>query len=156
MNFIFQIAFLASLFCHSAFAGGTHREGHRHEMEIGKPGTKHINRSVTVKMFETEYGMIFKPNFLKFEIGQTVKINLINKGELQHEFVMDTEDGILKHKIEMENMPDMDHNDPNSLRLNPNEKGEILWTFSNSGVFEFACLIPGHYELGMHGKLTVN
>ena len=42
-----------------------HGEGHRHEMEIGKPGTKHINRSVTVKMFETEYGMIFKPNFLK-------------------------------------------------------------------------------------------
>ena len=125
MKFIFQIAFLASLFCHSAFAGGTHGEGHRHDMEIGKPGTKHINRSVTVKMFETEYGMIFKPNFLKFEIGQTVKINLINKGELQHEFVMDTEDGILKHKIEMENMPDMDHNDPNSLRLNPNEKGEI-------------------------------
>ena len=114
MKFIFQIAFLASLFCHSAFAGGTHGEGHRHEMEIGKPGTKHINRSVTVKMFETEYGMIFKPNFLKFEIGQTVKINLINKGELQHEFVMDTEDGILKHKIEMENMPDMDHNDWNS------------------------------------------
>ena len=135
MKFIFQIAFLASLFCHSAFAGGTHVEGHRHEIEIGKPGTKHINRSVTVKMFETEYGMIFKPNFLKFEIGQTVKINLINKGELQHEFVMDTEDGILKHKIEMENMPDMDHKDPNSLRLNPNEKGEILWTFSNSGVF---------------------
>ena len=156
MKFIFQIAFLASLFCHSAFAGGTQGEGHRHDMEIGKPGTKHINRSVTVKMFETEYGMIFKPNFLKFEIVQTVKINLINKGELQHEFVMDTEDGILKHKIEMENMPDMDHNDPNSLRLNPNEKGEILWTFSNSGVFEFACLIPGHYEAGMHGKLLVN
>ncbi|MDA9949705.1 cupredoxin, partial [Paracoccaceae bacterium] len=121
MNFMFQIAFLASLFCHSAFAGGTHGEGHRHEMEIGKPGTKHINRSVTVKMFETDYGMIFKPNFLKFEAGQTVKINLINKGELQHEFVMDTEAGILKHRIEMENMPDMDHNDPNSLRLNPNE-----------------------------------
>ncbi len=95
MKFIFQIAFLVSLFCHSAFAGGTHGEGHRHEMEIGKPGTKHINRSVTVKMFETECGMIFKPNLLKFEIGQTLKINLINKGEFQHEFVMDTEDSIL-------------------------------------------------------------
>jgi uncharacterized cupredoxin-like copper-binding protein len=155
MKFLLQIAFLASLFCNSASAGGTHGEGHGQEMEIGKPANKHINRSVTVKMFETEYGMVFKPNFLKFEPGQTVKINLINKGELQHEFVMDTEAGIRKHRIEMENMPDMDHNDPNSLRLNPNEKGEILWTFSNSGVFEFACLIPGHYEAGMHGKLSV-
>ena len=78
MKFLLQIAFLASLFCNSASAGGTHGEGHGHEMEIGKPGTKHINRSVTVKMFETEYGMVFKPDFLKFEPGQTVKINLIN------------------------------------------------------------------------------
>ena len=156
MKFIFQIVFVASLFCNSASAGGTHGEGLGHEMEIGKPGIKHISRSVTVKMFETEYGMIFKPDFLKFEAGQTIKINLINKGELQHEFVMDTEACILKHKIEMENMPDMDHNDLNSLRLNPNEKGDILWTFSNSGVFEFACLIPSHYEAGMHGKLLVN
>ena len=50
-------------------------------------------------MFETEYGIVFKPTFLKFESGQTVKINLINKGGLQHEFVMNTEAGILKHKI---------------------------------------------------------
>ena len=54
MKFIFQIAFVASLFCNSASAGGTHGEGHGHEMEIGKPGIKHISRSVTVKMFETE------------------------------------------------------------------------------------------------------
>ena len=36
------------------------------------------------------------------------------------------------------------------------DDGEILWRFTNTGSFEFACLIPGHYEMGMHGPLTVN
>ena len=56
----------------------------------------------------------------------------------------------------MEDSPDMQHEDSNSLRLKPNEKGEILWTFSNAGTFEFACLISGHYEAGMHGEILVN
>jgi uncharacterized cupredoxin-like copper-binding protein len=43
-------------------------------MEIGQPGNKHINRSVTVKMSETENGMIFKPDQLSFKAGQTIKI----------------------------------------------------------------------------------
>ncbi|NDW02705.1 plastocyanin/azurin family copper-binding protein, partial [Salipiger sp. PrR002] len=30
------------------------------------------------------------------------------------------------------------------------------WTFGEPGTFEFACLLPGHYEAGMHGPLTVN
>ncbi len=34
-------------------------------------------------------------------------------------------------------------------------KGEIVWTFTNPGQLDFACLIPGHYELGMKGALTV-
>ncbi|MEO9960025.1 MAG: hypothetical protein ABJF07_06990, partial [Nisaea sp.] len=55
----------------------------------------------------------------------------------------------------MERFPEMEHADPNSISLQPGETGEILWTFTNTGDFEFACLIPGHYESGMHGPLTV-
>ena len=106
-------------------------------------------------MSETENGMIFKPNQLSFKADQTIKIKLINKGELEHEFVMDTIAAIVKHKAMMEDSSDMNHSDPNSLRLGPNEKGEILWTFSNAGTFEFACLIPGHYEAGMHGEIYI-
>ena len=106
-------------------------------------------------MSETENGMIFKPDQLSFKAGQTIKIKLINKGEFEHEFVMDTMAAIVKHKAMMEDSPDMNHSDPNSLRLGPNEKGEILWTFSNAGTFEFACLIPGHYEAGMHGEISI-
>ena len=34
-------------------------------------------------------------------------------------------------------------------------KGEVIWTFANAGSFEFGCLIPGHYESGMKGDVTV-
>jgi hypothetical protein len=32
---------------------------------------------------------------------------------------------------------------------------ELLWKFTRRGEFEYACLIPGHYKAGMHGKLIV-
>ncbi|NCW99267.1 MAG: plastocyanin, partial [Betaproteobacteria bacterium] len=34
-------------------------------------------------------------------------------------------------------------------------KGEIVWTFNRVGEFDFACLLPGHYEAGMRGTINV-
>jgi hypothetical protein len=31
----------------------------------------------------------------------------------------------------------------------PRPKGTIAWTFNRAGSFEFACLIPGHFEADM-------
>jgi len=64
-------------------------------------------------------------------------------------------EGNAKHKEAMAEMA-MRHDDPNSVRLDTGEKGEVIWTFANAGTFEFACLIPGHYESGMHGPITVS
>jgi len=49
----------------------------------------------------------------------------------------------------------MEHDDPNAQSIEPGQRKEILWKFSKLGSFEFACLIPGHYEAGMHGKVVV-
>jgi len=49
----------------------------------------------------------------------------------------------------------MEHDDPNGKTLDAGKSTEILWRFSKPGTFEFACLIPGHYEAGMHGTVTV-
>ncbi len=35
------------------------------------------------------------------------------------------------------------------------KRGEIIWTFNRSGEFDFACLLPGHYESDMVGKIKV-
>jgi uncharacterized cupredoxin-like copper-binding protein len=141
----------------SAMADGTHEGGHD-EYAIGIKGEKaKAKRTISVSMRETDDGkMIFEPKILMLRKGETVVLNFTNKGDTNHEFVMDTEEGVLEHKAAMEKNPDMEHADDNSLRLAPGAKGQIIWTFSKGGKYSFACLIPGHYEAGMHGKLSVN
>lgn len=139
-----------------AYAGGTHSSGHGHEMEIGMPGDDHhVTRTIEISMRETDDGeMLFEPRTLSIKKGETVKLIITNKGELEHEFVMDTYEENEEHKALMAKF-DMEHDDPNSVRLDPGASAEIVWTFSNEGRFQFACLIPGHYESGMHGALDV-
>ncbi|WP_095143142.1 plastocyanin/azurin family copper-binding protein [Pseudomonas sp. Irchel s3b6] len=50
----------------------------------------------------------------------------------------------------------MKHDDPNSVLVEPGKTVELTWTFSKAGSLEFACNVPGHYQAGMVGKLTVS
>lgn len=138
-------------------AAGTHGGGHD-ENAMGAPASASDAemKTVEVSMRETEEGtMIFEPAELSFAPGETVRLVITNKGELEHEFVMDTAVTNAEHKEVMAKFPEMEHDDPNAVRLQPGQTGEILWTFGETGEFEFACLIPGHYESGMHGPLNV-
>lgn len=141
-----------------AFASGTHDGGHAEKMAVGKPGKAgHENRTIKIIMKETDDGdMIFIPNHFSVKKGETIKFDIKNKGELEHEFVLDTHKEVMKHKAVMEKFPEMEHDDPNAVRLEEGKSGKIYWTFSNSGKFEFACLIPGHYEAGMKGDIKVS
>ena len=49
----------------------------------------------------------------------------------------------------------MRHDDPNSVLVEPGKTAELTWTFSQATRLEFACNIPGHYQAGMKGDLTV-
>ncbi len=138
-----------------------HTEGHDHDahhamMDVGMPGKADaVDRTVTVTMRETDDGeMLFEPASFDFATGETIRFEITNPGELGHEFVLDTVEGNARHKAMMATMT-MEHNDPNAVQLEPGERGEVIWTFANAGTFEFACLIPGHYESGMHGPITV-
>ena len=143
-----------------AIAAGSHAGGHGHDemMAIGKPGdADKVDRAVKVTMIETEDGeMLFEPASLDIREGETIRFSFENKGELEHEFVMDEHHGIMEHKELMAKFPEMEHDDPNAIRLAPGETGEIVWTFANAGDFGFACLIPGHYESGMKGEISVS
>ncbi|WP_027244867.1 copper-binding protein [Leisingera daeponensis] len=152
MNKILSAAFIGALSAAPAFADGGHDGG----MEVGKPGkAAHADREVAVTMKETDDGeMLFEPSSFSFAKDETVKFVITNAGELEHEFVLDTAERNVHHKAMMAKM-EMEHDDPNSVRLEPGKSGEVVWTFSNAGTFEFACLIPGHYESGMHGPIAV-
>ncbi len=142
----------------SAFAAPGHSGGHGHDMVVGRPGdASHVDRTVEVRMVETEDGrMLFEPSSLDVRRGETIRFALVNDGVLEHEFVLDDLAKNQEHKALMERFPEMEHDDPNSARLAPGGDGEIIWTFTNEGTFEFACLIPGHYESGMHAAVRVS
>lgn len=132
-------------------------EGH-HEMAAGMPGMADmVTRTIKVSMIETDDGdMIFEPKSLEIVAGETIRFAIQNKGELEHEFVLDTIEKNAEHKAIMQEFPEMEHDDPNSVRLEEGQSGEIIWSFTNAGTFEFACLIPGHYESGMHSSIEVS
>lgn len=150
-----------------AFAAGTHSGGHEDKdmaghshadmMQVGRPGSPtEASRTIEITMRETSDGeMIFEPDDLSFQPGETVLFRIHNAGEVDHEFVMDTHANNEEHRKLMQKFPEMEHDDPNAIRLAPGETGKIVWSFENAGKFQFACLIPGHMESGMHGPITV-
>ncbi len=139
-----------------AFAAGSGNHSHD-ELSIGKPGKAgKAKRTINITMSETDDGkMVFTPASFTAQEGETLRLKFYNKGETDHEFVMDELNAILEHKILMEKFPEMEHDDPNAIRLAPGKRGEIVWTFSKAGAFAFGCLIPGHYEAGMKGDIEV-
>jgi uncharacterized cupredoxin-like copper-binding protein len=69
--------------------------------------------------------------------------------------VLGTENDLRRHAGQMRNAPDMAHAEANMVHVQPGAQGELVWTFDRAGEFAFACLVPGHFEAGMKGKVVV-
>lgn len=67
--------------------------------------------------------------------------------------VLGTAEELKKHAELMKKFPGMEHEEPH-MTHKPGKSGEI-WQFTQAGEFQFACLIPGHFEADMVGKVTV-
>lgn len=111
-------------------------------------------RTVTVIMNDGD-GMKFTPDHLDVKKDEQVRFIIENKGSLNHEFTLASVKDNDKHAEMMRKFPDMEHDDPNAKTVDAGKTAEILWHFTNVGRFEFACLIPGHREAGMHGFVEV-
>ena len=79
-----------------------------------------------------------------------------NTGKLPHELVLGDVQSLKEHAEMMRRHPDMEHADPNMVKVAPGGTGTLIWKFTEAGTVEFACLIPGHYEAGMKGSVRVN
>jgi uncharacterized cupredoxin-like copper-binding protein len=58
-------------------------------------------------------------------------------------------------EMDMGNGQSMKHDDPNSVLLEPGQRQEVIWKFSDNSNIEFACNVPGHYQAGMYGDVKV-
>jgi uncharacterized cupredoxin-like copper-binding protein len=109
-------------------------------------------RTIRVDMSDA---MRFTPADIIVKRGETVKLVATNKGQVLHEMVLGTSDELKKHAEMMKKFPGMEHDEPHMAHVKPGKSGEIVWQFTKAGEFQFACLIPGHFEAGMVGKVTV-
>lgn len=134
---------LTPLFAHESFSAG----------QPGDP--KKPARSVRVTMADGEGKMTYDPAKIEVRRGEQIHFILSNVGALPHEFVLANAKDNLAHAKMMQKYPDMEHDDPNAKTVPPKSTAEILWRFSKRGEFEYACLIPGHREAGMLGKVIV-
>jgi uncharacterized cupredoxin-like copper-binding protein len=134
---------------HSKKAGPIKKE----QKDWGIAGdAKAVKRTIAVKMMDN---MRFSPDKLEVKQGETIKFVITNDGLVMHEFVIGTKKENDEHAAQMLKFPNMEHDEPYMAHVKPKAKGEIIWTFNKPGDFDFACLIAGHYQAGMVGKIKV-
>ena len=123
------------------------------ETDLGHPGDPaKVSRTVDVTMTDA---MRFAPAVLKVKKDETVRFVVHNDGKVAHEMVLGTSNALLEHAELMRRFPEMEHDDPNMVRVGPGGRAEMVWTFDKAGRFAFACLVPGHFEAGMKGEVEV-
>lgn len=116
----------------------------------GKPAA--VRRTIQVRMTDD---MRFAPDRLEVREGETVRLRVTNAGRVLHELVIGTRQSLAEHAEMMRKHPTMEHDEPHGVHVAPGRTGTLVWQFNRPGEFEFACLIPGHYQAGMIGKITV-
>ena len=115
--------------------------------------TKDVKRTIDCKMLDT---MRFSPDRIDAKLGETLRFTASNTGRVLHEFVIGTKQENAEHYELMKKFPSMEHDAPWMAHVAAGGKSEIVWKFNRPGEFEFACLIAGHYEAGMVGKIVVS
>jgi uncharacterized cupredoxin-like copper-binding protein len=148
------MAFSTSLLAHGAEdhkkkAGPVKKE----QKEWGIAGdAKAAKKTIEIGMADN---MRFTPDKIEVRQGETVKFIVKNTGQVMHEFVIGTKKENDKHAELMVKFPNMEHDEPYMAHVAPGKTSEIVWTFNRPGDFDFACLIAGHYQAGMVGKIKV-
>jgi uncharacterized cupredoxin-like copper-binding protein len=97
----------------------------------------------------------FTPMQIAVSIGETVKFEVRNDGQLEHEFVLGSEAEQLEHDKEMAASGGMNMTHRNGVSVAPGRTGTLIWTFTKAGSLQYACHVPGHYVAGMIGQLTI-
>lgn len=126
----------------------------RVEKSFGRTGdAKQVTRTIAVDMSDR---MRFTPDSLTVKQGETVKFVVKNSGKTLHEFVLGTLPELKSHAELMKKFPGMEHDEPYMAHVTPGKTETVVWQFTRDGEFHFGCLLPGHFEAGMVGKINVS
>lgn len=168
MRNLFSLIIAATIYSSPLFAGitghgpmsghenghdGMHMEKGHLKTAAGYPGrVSDINQTIQVSLGPS---MGISPANFKFNQGDTIRFYVFNNDQLKHEFVIGDKAEMQEHAALMRRMPEMKHDEGNAVTLEPGEIRQMIWTFSEKGIFEAACHLPGHYEAGMKAVVEV-
>ncbi len=120
---------------------------------FGRKGERReVTRTVRLTMGDD---FRFSPAVVKVTRGETIRFQIRNAGKLPHEFVLGTAESLGKHAQTMRSHPGMTHNESHLAHVAPGRTGTVIWQFTRTGEFLYGCLVAGHFEAGMTGRLVV-
>lgn len=123
------------------------------EMPFGREGDpKKASRTVNVDMSDK---MRFTPAEVTIKRGEIIRFRVKNSGQVMHEMVLGTMDELKKHAEMMQKHPGMEHDEPYMAHVGPGKTETMTWQFTKAGEFYYGCLVPGHFEAGMVGRVIV-
>ena len=143
----------------SAIAHGDSKQSNKpraistEEKSFGREGDpKKISRTIDVDMSDK---MRYSPSELTIRPGETVRFRIKNSGQVLHEMVLGSMKELKEHAEVMRKHPGMEHEEPYMAHVAAGKEGTMVWQFTKPGEFFYGCLVPGHFEAGMVGKIIV-
>ena len=89
--------------------------------------------------------LLFNPNVVSVQQGETITFRISNAGQATHEFKVGPMQDVFN------DLPAT----PEVANITPGTTKSITYTFTGTGPYAFACHAPGHYENGMYGFVNV-
>lgn len=124
----------------------------REQKPWGIAGDAKGARTIEIRMGDD---MRFQPERIEVREGETIRFVVRNAGKVLHEMVIGTPEELAEHAALMRKFPGMEHDEPYMTHVKPARTGRMVWNFNRPGTFQFACLIPGHFDAGMKGTIVV-
>ena len=137
---------------HQGMHHDDHGDGHGHAMSpVGKLAEADAaTKTIKVDLLDSmKFVFVQEPDL---KAGDVVRFVVTNQGQIPHEFSIGTEAEQDAHREMMRKMPHMQHEDGNTITVQPGETKDLVWQFAGKGEVVFACNIPGHFEAGMYHR----
>jgi uncharacterized cupredoxin-like copper-binding protein len=95
----------------------------------------------------------FHPSTIQLDVGRPVRLVLINRGQIAHQFesafLQTTPVTIIDDALQVE------ARGLDVIRVDPGRSARLEFLPRQRGRFAFACTIEGHREVGMKGTIVV-
>jgi uncharacterized cupredoxin-like copper-binding protein len=114
----------------------------------GSPGSPQGIEEVRVTIEHSR----FEPEEMTFPEGQEVRFVIRNTDPIDHEFILGDEE---IQQIHEEGTEAHHGAKPGEISIPAGKTRVTTYTFTDQGELIYGCHLPGHYDFGMKGTVTV-